>query len=152
MNKLNWKGWLVLLAEALVVAALVYVTVGNRISNYNWERGVETRIEDASRGAVDIIDVRRGKDSFTIMQYLKSEMTEKEYENFTEEVYNSVEDAGKGFFTTILVRPNRDNSRWYAYTVVTCPTSLWLDRIYDSCEFNSPIWAELEDRNTRWAN
>jgi hypothetical protein len=152
MNKLNWKGWLVLAAEILVVAAIVFVLVENRVSNYNWERGVETRVELASEGTVDIIDVRRSGDSFTIVQYLANEMTEQEYEKLTEEIYNAVEDAGKGFFRTVLARPNRDSSRWYAYTVVTCPTSLWLDKIYDSCEFDSPIWAELDNKNTRWAN
>lgn len=152
MKKMNWKGYLILLAEVLVIAAIVTAVIGNRISNYNWERGVESRIELASKGNVDVIDVRREKDVFVLMLYTYGEMTEREWESYQEETYKSVEDAGKGYFTTLLVRPNGDKTRWYTYTIIQCPTSLWLDGIYDSCEVTAPLWAELDKKHTRWAN
>ena len=152
MNKMNWKGWLVLLAEVVVVAALVAVTIGNRVTTYNWERGVESRIELASKGGMDVIDARLDGDAFLLFINPAGEMTEKALEDTQQAEYDAVEEAGKGFFIIYLVRSNRERDRWYAFATLECATALYLESGYSSCDYKSPIWMEIPKKHTRWAN
>ncbi len=149
---MNWKGYLILGAELLVVAALIFVTVGNRITTYNWERGVESSMELASKGAMDVIDARLDGDVFLLVLHTSSEMTEEVQEKTRQAEYDAVEQAGKGFFIVYLVRPNRDRDRWYAYARIECATALYLEAGYSTCTIESPIWMEIRSKNSRWVN
>jgi len=125
---MNWKGWVIL----IVIIGLALGGIGFHFISQALEaeqyRKWETPIEDATRGKIDVTNIRDEKvtNAGTLLRiYLYGEgatrapLTEEEFEAVDAVFMDLLDEAGTDYIAWLWVRPG-SNDEWRTVTMTVC--------------------------------
>ncbi len=162
---MNWKGWAVLGTMVLLaIGGVAFHFISQELEAQRY-RSWEPRIENATRGKLDVLDITTepiaGLEGKVLWIYLysagqsSSPLTEEEFEAVDEEFMALVDEVGPAYVIWAWARVN-SNGEWTLTVVTVCEVvSLQANRddpsIQPQCQTNQAM-QPLDAKHVRWLN